>query len=122
MITTNNKSYEYHKLIDDFSAASQKHYQFTMTGERQKTNQQANLLNLAAKKILASGEEAINQFVVLLNHKEESVRAMAGAYLLKDRTSLAVETLKPIAKGNGILALGAKMTLERYKKGELEIK
>jgi hypothetical protein len=79
------------------------------------------ILNFAAKKILASGEEAIEQFATLLNHQEESVRAMAGAYLLKDRTSLAVEAVKPIAEGNGILALGAKMTLERFKRGELEI-
>lgn len=37
------------KLIDNFSAASQKHYRFTMTGESKKNNQQARVLKLSAK-------------------------------------------------------------------------
>jgi len=110
------------ELLNSFVVATQKHHQFTMSGEWRKTNRQAKLLNSAARALLARGEEAIDQFALLLNHEDEAVRAMAGAYLLKDRTALAVKTLEPLAKGQGISAFGAKKTLERYNKGELEIK
>jgi hypothetical protein len=61
-------------------------------------------------------------FCKLLEHENVSVQVMAAAFLLQSRTERAVATLKPIAKGRGLAAFEAKMTLVRYERGDLEIR
>ena len=48
--------------------------------------------------------------------------AQMETFLLKARTKSAVAALRPIGKRGGIAALGAKMTLERYERGDLDIR
>ncbi len=68
------------------------------------------------------GESAIDLFGTLLGHPLTGVRVAAAAYLLASRTERAVATLRPIARGVGLPALDAEMTLQRYERGELKIK
>ena len=75
----------------------------------------------AARELLASGDTAIDRFASLLWHPDDQVKVMAAAYLLNDRTEVAVDTLRPIAAGSGLAALGAQMALERYEEGNLSI-
>ena len=85
-------------------------------------NRAAKKYIAAARALLASGEDAIERFATLLAHDHDDVRAMAAAFLLRDRTDAAVAALRPIARGVGLAALGAKMTLERHARGELDIR
>jgi len=85
-------------------------------------NRHAKKYIAAGWELLARGETAIDLFCTLLDHPLSGVRVGAAAYLLASRTERAVATLRPIAKGVGISALGAQMTLKRYERGDLEIK
>jgi hypothetical protein len=71
---------------------------------------------------LARGDEAVEVVSSLLDQLDSDVKVMAAAFLLKSRTERAVAVLRMIAKGRGLAALGAQMTLRRYERGELEIK
>jgi hypothetical protein len=75
----------------------------------------------AASDLLAGGPAHLDAFCVLLEHPDASVRGMAAAYLLKDRTDQALSVLRALASGEGLASLGARATLERYKRGVLTI-
>jgi hypothetical protein len=75
----------------------------------------------AAAALLTGGRAHLDAFCTLLEHLDPSVRGMAAAYLLKDRTDQAVPVLHALASGEGLAALGARATLERYRRGVLTI-
>jgi hypothetical protein len=91
-------------------------------GDAPTGNKHARKRIAAARQLLAGGEVSIDRFATLLSHESPNVRVAAAAWLLKDRTEQAVAALRPIAETKGLAALGAVCTLERYAKGELEIK
>jgi hypothetical protein len=91
-------------------------------GDARQGNREARKYITAARALLAGSQEAIDRFATLLTHDSADVRVTAAAFLLKERTALAVAVLRPIASGTGIAALGAKMTLERYERGDMEIR
>jgi HEAT repeat protein len=111
-------------LLAAFVEALQKQNDFLAGrgGSVRSGNQQARKYSAAARKLLAGGQASIDRFATLLDHPDRNVRAMAAAFLLKDRTEQAVATLRPIAEGPGLSALGAIYTLKRYEIGDLEIK
>ena len=109
-------------LIEQFANAVISQRQCIGGGDAKKGNEFAASYIAAAKDLLAGGEESIESFSTLLVHADESVRCMAAAFLLKSRTSQAVEALTPIAKGGGLNAVGAQETLKRFEGGDLEIR
>ncbi len=113
-------SEEDHLAVFVFAVIKQR--RFMCHGDTTCGNSAAKKYAAAARALLGGGEEAINRFATLLAHESDDVRAMAGAFLLKARTDAAVATLRPLARGSGIAALGAKLTLERYTRGDLDIR
>jgi len=109
------------ELIGEFAAAVMAQDQCIIEGDPREGNRHARKSMSAAKKLLAGGEASIEAFCGLLNHPTPGVQAAAAAFLLKARTERAVATLRPMAEGRGLTALGAQMTLARYERGELEI-
>jgi hypothetical protein len=109
-------------LTHTFASAVLEQNRCLSRGDPRSGNREARRYGAAAKELLDGGHESIEAFVTLLSHLEPAVRAMAAAFLLEERTALAIETLRPIAAGSGLAALGAQMTLERYERGELGIK
>lgn len=105
-----------------FVAAVIEQHECIARGDAAQGNRAATTYMAAARTLLASGEDVIDRFATLLTHDHDDVRAMAAAFLLRERTDVAVATLRPIAGGKGLAALGAKMTLERYARGELDIR
>ncbi len=69
----------------------------------------------AADALINGGREGIATFAHLLNDERVAVRVMAASYLLPYRTSDALPILEQAAQGKGITALGALMTLKRWK-------
>ncbi|WP_414664855.1 hypothetical protein [Horticoccus sp. 23ND18S-11] len=92
------------------------------SGDARRGKRESKKYVAAARTLLAGGKDEVDRFATLLTHDHDDVRVMAAAFLLKDRTELAVAALRPLAKGGGIAALGARMTLERYERGDLEIR
>jgi hypothetical protein len=90
-------------------------------GDHRGGNREAKKYVSAARTLLADGSPTIDRFCKLLDHDHDDVRVMAAAFLLKERTKEAVATLRQVARNDGLAALGAKMTLKRYARGELEI-
>lgn len=104
-----------------FVAAVARQHECNVSGDPITGNTEAKKYDEAARIMLAGGQREIDRFATLLTHDHDDVRVMAAAYLLKNRTDAAVATLRPIAAGVGLAALGAHMTLARYERGELEI-
>ena len=110
------------QLTGSFAEAVMAQDRCIREGDARRGNQHAKEYIAAVREILARGDGAIDIFSSLLDHNDASVQVMAAAFLLKSRTERAVAVLQPIAKGRGLAALGAQMTLKRYERGELEIK
>src|SRR5258705_13663649 len=104
-----------------FVAAVVQQHECIARGDAHSGNTEATKYNAAARAMLAGGDREIDRFATLLAHDHDDVRVMAAAYLLKERTDAAVATLRPIAAGVGLAALGAHMTLARYERVELDI-
>ena len=110
-------------LCNRFAAAVAAQDSCIWQGDSRAGNRHARIYIAAARELLKRGEEAIEEFTGLLEHSSDSVRVAAAAYLLRHRTDRAVSTLRPIArKKRGIAALGARETLKRYERGELDIR
>ena len=71
----------------------------------------------AADALLKSDSEGIEAFTALLKDERTEVRAMAASYLLPYRMEESLLVLREAAKGEGITALGAFMTLKRWEEG-----
>lgn len=110
------------ELVQEYAEAVIKQEECIFQGNVRKGNQFARRYIQIANELLSGGEEVISVFAELLQHPDPNVRVNAAASLLKARTAEAVATLEPLAEIEGLAGLGAKMTLERYRRGELEIK
>ena len=110
------------QLIDQFVDGVQKQNACMQVGNYRQGNRYALLASDAARLLLTGGDASIDLFAGLLKHDDLSVRVLAAAFLLKDRTEKAVAALEPLAEEKGLAAFGAKMTLQRYHRGDLEIR
>jgi hypothetical protein len=110
------------ELIQEFATAVVEQDRCIAEGDARSGNRHANRYIAAATELLHRGDQSIDEFATLLSHDKPGVRVMAAAFLLESRTELAVATLRPIAAGRGLPALGAQMTLERYERGDLKLK
>ena len=109
------------ELVARFASAVQSQNDCLRVNDPQRGNQFAAEYIEAGKALLAAGGNAVNAFATLLHHEDLSVRVMAGAFLLEARTKEAVSALEPIPQGEGLTAFGARLTLERYRRGELRL-
>ena len=75
----------------------------------------------AANRLLSHGAVGVEAFASLLRHKKAEVRTTAAYYLLPYRTNECLAVLEKSARGTGVTALGALMTLARWKGGEKKV-
>jgi hypothetical protein len=113
---------EQKELVTRFVSAVQSQNQCIDEGAPERGNQFALAYIEAGKALLSGGNEGIDLFAGLLKHEDPGVRVMAGAFLLETRTSEVVAALEPISHTQGIAALGARMALDRYGRGELSLR
>ena len=110
-------------LCDRFAEAVTEQDRSILRGDARAGNRHAKIYIAAARELLNRGDDAIEEFAGLLEYPSDSVRATAAAFLLRQRTDRAVSTLRAIAnKKRGMAALGARETLKRYERGELDIR
>jgi hypothetical protein len=109
------------ELVESFAAEVAAQDSCIDRGDSASGNAHAQRYVSAARTLLDGGDDSVDAFTKLLAHSNPSVRVMAAAFLLKNRTKQAVEVLTVAAEGSGRAALGAQMTLDRFARGILEI-
>ncbi len=77
-------------------------------------NKFARKYNKAAEVLINGGIEGLEAFTQLLKDERAAVRVMAASYLLPYRTNESINVLQQEAKGKGITAFGAFMSLKRW--------
>ncbi len=69
----------------------------------------------AAETLISIGKDGVDEFATLLEDGRADVRTMAASYLLPYRMNAALRILEESGRGTGITALGAMMTIRRWK-------
>jgi len=110
-----------HELAAIFAEGVVTQNRYIWQGDAVSGNRHAVRYIEAARALLTGGPTHLDAFCALLEHSDPSVRGTAAAFLLKDRTDQAVPVLHALASGEGLAALGARATLERYERGVLTI-
>lgn len=86
-------------------------------GDSRTGNKHAKQYTAALQALRAQGDTGRDALAVLLKHPRTDVRAMAAAFLLRYRTAEAKAVLEAAANEGGVAAIGAIMTLRRWKDG-----
>ena len=81
-------------------------------------NQYAKKLIEAWDEVCRMGDNAKEQFSILLVHEDVRVRSSAACFLLKCKHAEAKNVLIEISKGEDMTAFEASQCLERWKEGE----
>ncbi|RKI52288.1 DUF2019 domain-containing protein [Corallococcus sp. AB049A] len=75
----------------------------------------------AFDELRARGNEGREALRVLLKHPRMDVRATAVAFLLRYRTAEARAVLEEAARGEGLVAFGAQLTLKGWDEGDWDL-
>lgn len=84
-------------------------------GDAERGNEFAKKYIQIADQLLRLGPPGIEAFALLLQDERPGVRVKAAYYLLPFKTEQSLCVLETIAKGKGVAALGAIMTLARWR-------
>lgn len=97
--------------ISKYTEAAILHGEATLSGDYKKANHQYKIMSECYNNIKNSSDELI-EFSKLLYHSNDSVKVWAASHYLSHNKAIAVKVLKEVAKGEGIIAFGAKVFLE----------
>ncbi len=86
-------------------------------GDHKTGNKHAKRYISAFEKLRAMGDAGQDALCVLFGHERPDVRVMAAAYLLRHRTTDALEVLREAAKGSGLIAFEASQAMKRWEEG-----
>lgn len=86
-------------------------------GDSETGNKHAKRYIAAFEKLRAMGDVGRDALALLLTHERMDVRVMAAAFLLRHRTSDALEVLRDASKGSGFVAFEASEALKRWEDG-----
>ena len=107
------------KIKNEFVEIASQHLLFTLEGDYKNANKlQAKFLKIYGKVNKSHRQDL---FENLLDHGNEGVRLWAATALLKTNPAVAVSSLKELMNLHTITAMDAKMTLDLWEKGELEL-
>ena len=107
------------KIKSEFVDIASRHLSFTLEGDYKNANKlQAKFLKIYCKVQKVNQQ---NLFEDLLDHNNEGVRLWAATALLKTNSQLAISCLNELVKLPTITSVDAKMTLDLWRKGELEL-
>ena len=107
--------------ISTFRQAALMHGEATLSGNYKAGNKCYNTIKKCYLLLKEKGGDSINSLLPLLQDKNDSVATWAAYYLLPNQHQLAINTLQAIANKEGIIAFGAKTTLDEWQKGKLKI-
>jgi hypothetical protein len=110
------------ELSADFADAVRAQDRCILAGDARRGDEHAAIYVKSAETLRSAGPAYLDALAALLRHSDASVRVMAAAFLLRDRTDDAVAALRGISESDGLAHLGAKSTLDRYDRGILDIR
>lgn len=86
-----------------------------------KSNHHAKRYIAAFDELRSRGDAGRDALASLFTHPLPDVRVPAAACLLRHRTDEAKKVLREAAKGEGLSAPGAQLTLENWEKGDWQL-
>jgi len=110
------------EALDSFVAAAADHGRHTLEGDARKTNAAFKKLHRAREALRANGDGGPSSLIALLFHGDASVRIWAALYLLPSNEGAALAVIDAVGKGEGLIALGARMTAREWRAGRLEVR
>jgi hypothetical protein len=112
---------ELEKLVEAFALHVAAQTEEIFHGSAAKGNRHAKRYLAAFDKLCAHGDAGRDALAALFTHPRMDVRVMAAAFLLRHRTAEAKAVLEEAAKGKGLAALGAQMSLKHWEEGTWEL-
>ncbi len=97
------------------------HGECTESGDYKQGNKAHDKVLKALSQLRAAGDQGRQALVALLQHENASVRLWAATHLLKTDPAIAIEKLKEIAVGQGMIAFDAETVLSEFAKGTLQV-
>lgn len=107
--------------IEKYIKCAAIHGECTESGDFKQGNKAHDKLLKALSQIRAAGDLGRQALVALLQHENASVRLWSATHLLKTDPAIAIEKIKEIAVGHGMIALCAETVLSEFAKRTLQI-
>jgi CheY-like chemotaxis protein len=104
------------KLISWFIKAALRHAAAIEALQEAEAAEQVACLNRFYQAL--KREEALEQFLVLLDHEEPVVSGMAAVYAMRVAPQRCIATLISVAKKPGLIGFRAQAALDRWESGE----
>lgn len=105
------------KLVETFAENVAAQTDEVAHGSAARGNRHAKRYIAAFDKLCSHGDAGRDALATLLAHPRRDVRVMAAAFLLRHRTAAAKAVLEEAAKGAGLSAFEAQMTLKHWEEG-----
>lgn len=104
-------------LVDVFARNVAAQTDAVRRGETAAGNKHARRVGQAFQGLCDIGDAGRDALCVLFTHVRPDVRAMAAAFLLRYRTAEALEVLREVARGSGLVSFGASEAMKRWEDG-----
>lgn len=104
-------------LVKEFAENVAAQTEAIKRGDSRTGNRHAEVYIAALEKLRAMGDVGREALAVLFEHPRPDVRVKAAAFLLRYRTAEAKAVLEAAARGAGVAAIGATMSLKHWEDG-----
>jgi len=111
---------ELHTLLDRYTACAVDHHLATGRGDARAADRANRRLSRVVTEVRRRGGEAVEGFLILLDHEHGGVRVWAASHCLEfdpDRAEAVLETLA--ADGTGLIQFSAEWVLTEWRSGRL---
>ena len=112
---------ELEKVVAEYKLYAENHGKATLDGDSVKANINHDKIIESLHQIRQHGNEGNVALLLLTDDTNQSVRCLAATHSLNFNERKAKKVLKKLSKENGIIAFNAKMVLNEWKKGTLEL-
>jgi hypothetical protein len=112
---------EVEKLVKQFADSVRAQNQAIMEANHKLGNKYANKYLDCFRKLSKIGIEGKEALVTLFDHEDLGVRTAAAAFLLNYKTEEALEILREISKGEGLIPFEASEAIKRWEEGNWKL-
>jgi hypothetical protein len=107
------------EIVDVYVVAAAKHARATEAGDYKAANEAHDVIAPGYRELRTRGLQAQRALLPLLEHPDPGVRGWAAAHGLEFAPDQAEPTLEALAGVDGLGGSSAKMTLQVWRKGDL---
>ncbi|MCE5185145.1 MAG: DUF2019 domain-containing protein [Planctomycetaceae bacterium] len=109
------------KVLAEYKFYAEEHGKGTLEGDYKKANKNHDKIIKTLERLRQFGKEGNDALLSLIHDQNQSVRCWAATHCLAFNEKEARNALGQLAREDGIIAFNAKMVLEEWKKGNLQI-